>query len=61
MSFVIYSCKTGKCWNQNDFTNLKNFDSNSLICDLPCFLAKIVQILQKVVAFFLERGEEIEL
>ena len=55
MSFVIYSCKTGKCWNQNDFTNYP------LICDLPCFLAKIVQILQKVIAFFLERGEEIEL
>ena len=25
MSFVIYSCKTGKCWNQNVFTNLQNF------------------------------------
>ena len=27
---------------------------------LPCFLAKIAQILQKVVVFFLERGDEIE-
>ena len=25
MSFVIYSCETGKCWNQNIFTNLQNF------------------------------------
>ena len=25
MFFVIYSCKTGKCWNQNIFTNLQNF------------------------------------
>ena len=24
-SYVIYSCKTGKCWNQNVFTNLQNF------------------------------------
>ena len=61
MSLVIYSCKTEKCWNQNDFTNLKNFDFNSLIRELPCFLAKIVQILQKVIVFFLESGDEIEL
>ena len=27
---------------------------------LPCFLAKIVQILQIVILFFLERGKEIE-
>ena len=27
---------------------------------LPCFRAKIVQILQKVILFFLERGEKIE-
>ena len=25
MSFVIYSCKTANCWNQNVFTNLQNF------------------------------------
>ena len=25
MSFVIHSCKTGKCWNQNVFKNLPNF------------------------------------
>ena len=28
---------------------------------LPCFLAKIAQILQRVIVFFLERGEQIEL
>ena len=25
MAFVIYSCKTGKCWNQNVLTNSQNF------------------------------------
>ena len=40
MSFVIYSYKTGKCWNQNNFTNLQNFESNPLICDPTLFPCK---------------------
>ena len=36
MTFAIYSCKTGKCSNQNIYRNLQNFanfNSNLLICD----------------------------
>ena len=40
MSFVIYGYKTGKCWNQNIFTNLQNFESNPLICDPTLFPCK---------------------
>ena len=59
MSFVIYSRKTGKCWNQNFFKGSWkelcrwNRFCQTLILPLwfvtpPCFLAKIAQISQKV-------------
>ena len=42
MSFVIHSCKTGKCWTQNVFTYLQNFAQvcNPLICDPTLFPGK---------------------
>ena len=43
MSFVICSCKTGKWWNQNVFTNWQNFVkfySNPLTCDPTLFSGK---------------------
>ena len=63
MSFVIYSCKTGKCWNHNVLTNLQDFVKfwlNLWFVTLTYFLTKAVQILRKVIVIFLERGEEIE-
>ena len=71
MSFVIYSRKTGKYFNQ---IFLQEVDQESCgwnsICQIlilplwlltsPCFLGKISQILQKVIIFFPERGEELK-
>ena len=37
--FVIYSCKTGKCWIKI-YKILSNFVSNPLICDPTLFLGK---------------------
>ena len=60
----LYSCKAGKCWNQHVFTNLQKRCQILILTlwylTLPYFLAKIAQILQKVIVFFLQRGEEIE-
>ena len=50
MSFVIYSCKTGKCWNQNIFTNIQNFvkfDSNPLVCNPILFPGRYSQNIAK--------------
>ena len=71
MSFVIYSRKIGKYLNQTIFTgSWRGIVWLKYICRIlilpfwlvtpPCFLVKISQILQKVIAFFPERGEEIK-
>ena len=44
MSFGIYSCKTGKYWNQNVLTNLQNiikFWFLPFVCDPTLFPGKI--------------------
>ena len=71
MSFVMYSRKTGKCWKQNFFIGSwkelcwwNRFCQTSILAlwlvTPPCFLAKIAQILQKVIVFLPERGEELK-
>ena len=68
ISYLTYSLKTGKCWNQID----QESDWNRILILIlililtlwlvtpPCFLPKISQIVQKVIVFFPERWEEIE-
>ena len=64
LKYPLYSCKAGKRWNQHVFTNLQKRCQILILTlwylTLPYFLAKIAQILQKVIVFFLQRGEEIE-
>ena len=38
MFFLIYSCKTGKCWNHNVFTNLQILTPTLWLLSLPSFL-----------------------
>ena len=71
MSFEIYNRKSGKCWNQIFFTGswqelcvwyklCKPLILVLWLVTLPCLLTEIAQILQKVIVFCLERGEEIK-
>ena len=55
MSFVIHSCKTGKCWNQSVLTN---FDSDPLICDPTLFPGKNCPNIAKNNRVFLGKGKE---
>ena len=55
MSFVIHSCKTGKCWNQRVLTN---FDSDPLICDPTLFPGKNCPNIAKNNRVFLGKGKE---
>ena len=65
------SVVVGKCWNQIFFTGswpgivwmihlCQIFIPTLWLVTPPCFLAEIAQILQKVIVFFQERGEEIK-
>ena len=59
MSFVIYSSKTRKCWNQNVFINLQNFvkfDFNPLICVLTLFPGKNIPSTAKSNRVFPGKG-----
>ena len=62
MAFVIYSRKTGKYLNQSFLQDLSRNRVDEivfvkLVIQL-CFFVKISKILQKVMVFFPERGEE---
>ena len=54
MSFVIYSCKIGKCWKMflQIYKILSNFDSNHLISDPILFLGKNSTNIAKSYSFF---------
>ena len=60
MPFVIYSCKAGKCWNQNVFLQiykiLSDFDSNPLIWDPTLFPGKNSLNIAKSNRVFPENG-----
>ena len=61
MSFLIYSCKTGKYWNHNVFTNLQILTPTFWLLSLTCFLpGKNSPSIAKSNRVFLERGEGIE-
>ena len=51
----LYSCKTGKCWNQHVFTNL-HFDSNPLIFDSTLFPGKNSPNIAKLIVLFSGKG-----
>ena len=63
MSFVIYSCKTGKCCKQNILINLQKFCQILILTlwfvTLSFLLAKIAQIFQTE-SWFSWKGERID-